>query len=471
MAIVGYEYRKRLHGETDWESVVNLGAQLDLSEVIAELASGTEYDFQVRGYDPEGVRTDWSNIATAATFGLTVNAAHLCCTGACGLNVHAIASGDVTIDTVTVRPNGTHSIRLESLGDSTVASWQPNNLDTSGLLNDGYAVRLYINFEDLPSASSLFLWAINNPFISPTKIGIAYHQPSGTFRLASLDGIILTFASSGSGVISSGQWYQIDIRWYVESGSIHCEAEVEEAAIASHSVSPSNLQLVQPRVTSDDSVLTASTIFRIADFILSTAKDDYPIGPGHIRRYVPFTDGNHRIDSTGDFKVGTTGTDIADSDTTSNDLVDDSPMPESGGTVAGDDFIRQAAAVGGSGTQYVEHNFGSPDSYVPAVAPRLVQYLNTRHADGALGSGNGSCRLVDNTTEEIMSDFTDVGSSYQTTYEALPVNIATEGPWRITGTDGNFLLLKHRFGHSTGSGSDIALDAVMIEAEFPGSGE
>lgn len=67
MALIGYEYRQRLHGTEEWNAVTDLGPQLDLTEVIAELSADTVYDFQVRGYDVEGIRTAWSNIATAAT--------------------------------------------------------------------------------------------------------------------------------------------------------------------------------------------------------------------------------------------------------------------------------------------------------------------------------------------------------------------------------------------------------------------
>jgi hypothetical protein len=70
MAIVGYEYRERLNGETEWNPVIDLGPQLDLTEVTSGWAAASTHDFQVRGYDPEGIRTDWSNIATASTLGV-----------------------------------------------------------------------------------------------------------------------------------------------------------------------------------------------------------------------------------------------------------------------------------------------------------------------------------------------------------------------------------------------------------------
>lgn len=473
MAIVGYEYRKKLNGTEEWGAFVDLGQQLDLSEVIASLPSSTTWDFQVQGYDAEGNRVGLSNIATASTLGLTANAAHMCCTGACGPNVHAAFTNDVTIDTSVVRPNGSHSIRFESIGDGNVGSWAPFNLDVSGLINDGYCVRFYVRYETLPDGDAMLCYAANNPFFGATYFGIAFHEASGTLRLASFYTTPWTFDFEGSGseVIVADRWYQIDMRWYVDNGDIHCEAQVDEVEISDRVESPVNTSLTQPTILTDHEIRTATTIFRITDFILVTAKGDYPIGPGHIRRYLPAADGNHRIDSTGDFKVGTTGTDIADAATASYQLIDDTAVPENNTAVAGDDFIRQAAAAGGSGTQYVEHTFANPDDYTPTKGPRLVQYLNACHADGGVGSGNGSCRLVDNTTEEIMSDFTAVASNYATAYVARPINIATEGQWRITGSDGNFLALKHRFGHSTGSGADVSLDALMIEAEFAGEEE
>lgn len=464
MAIIGYEYR------IDGGSPVDVGLPDPLTFIVDGLESSTEYDFEVRGYDAEGNRTPWSNVATASTFGLTANAAFMCCTGACGLGVHDSHAGDISIDTVVTREGGTHSIRFESLGDTTIAAWNPSNLNVDGKIEDGFSARFYVNYESLPDADAMLCFVGNSPFINPTHVGIAYHAASGTLRLASFyfGTYVFAFESAGSGVISVDQWYQIDIRWWVdESDDVRCEAEVNEAAITSRTDGTlSNLDLRHPSIWSDHPNSTAATVFRIADFILSTAKDDFPIGPGHVRRWLPSADGNHRIDVTGDFKVGTTSTDIADSATTSYQLVDDTTMPEDNGTVTGDDFIRQAAAAGGSGTQYVEHTFANPDGYTPVAAPRLVQYLNVGHADGL--DGTGSCRLVDNTTERTMTNFADVGTNYQPSYDAMPSNIATEGPWKITGIDGNFLLLKHRFGHSTGSGADISLDALMIEAEFAG---
>lgn len=465
MAIVGYEYQKRLNGTSEWDAVEDLGAQLDLSEVVAELPSATTWDFRIRGYDVEGNRTSWSNIATASTFGLTVTAAHMCCTGACGLNVHAQAILDCTIDTVIIRPGGTHSIRLEAEGDGNASEWLPYNLNVDGHLTDGFAVRFYIRFESLPDSDALICWSANDPFFGPTRYGLAFHSASGTFRLATMAGGIISFVASGSGVLATNAWILCDIRWFVDGSEIHCEASIDEDEILELIDAPSDLDLTQPRISTDDT----ATIFRVADFILSTAKDDYPIGPGHIRRWLPAADGNHRIDSTGDFKVGSTGTDIADSDTTSHQLIDDPTMPTNGGTLAGDDYIRQAAAAGGSGTQYVEHGFANPDGYIPTSGPRLVQYLNARHADGG-GAAVGQCRIIDNETSEQKSDFSEVGGTYKTGYEALPVSLSLETAWKITGDDGNFLAIKHQFGFSNGSG-DPCLDAVMIEAEFAGEEE
>lgn len=64
MAIVGYEYRM------DGGSWIDVGLPDPLTFTVEELAPGTEYDFEVRGYDAEGNRTSISNIATASTLAL-----------------------------------------------------------------------------------------------------------------------------------------------------------------------------------------------------------------------------------------------------------------------------------------------------------------------------------------------------------------------------------------------------------------
>jgi hypothetical protein len=63
MAIVGYEYRM------DGGSPIDIGLPDPLTFTVEELAAATEYDFEIRGYDAEGNRTAWSNIATAVTDG------------------------------------------------------------------------------------------------------------------------------------------------------------------------------------------------------------------------------------------------------------------------------------------------------------------------------------------------------------------------------------------------------------------
>lgn len=66
MTIVGYEYRM------DGGSPIDVGLPDPLTFTVEGLAASTIYGFEVRGYDSEGNRTPWSNLAHASTLGALV---------------------------------------------------------------------------------------------------------------------------------------------------------------------------------------------------------------------------------------------------------------------------------------------------------------------------------------------------------------------------------------------------------------
>lgn len=464
MAIVGYEYRKRVQGETDWDSIVDVGPVL--TSVSAGLSPSTTYEYQVRGYDSEGNRTAWSNIATATTLGLVLPDLAFICTGGCG-NVgnsgHWSGSSNASVDTDpdNARGDGTTSILIDSSG--AVGSATPR------LYNGGTptqtSTRFYIKFDTLPNANALIYYVVVSPgFIGNLPyVGLGYHAASQELRLLTYGSFFGSYTFESAGVPAvTGQWYEVNMKSEVDQGDFDTtiELQVDEIDLGTL-VKASGANYTSVPAFGD--VNSRTQKYRLADIVITLNADDYPIGPGYVRRLISDADGVHNVLTAGDFIVGAAGANITNSTTDSHELIDDLPMDT--GTPATDDYITQAGTTGGSGTQYVEHSYGSPDGFVPDVPPRGVDVVIGYHGNGATGATK--LKLVDNATAVDTPDaMTNAGSTVAFLRASLGDPPSPASAWKLGGGgNGDFNNFKTRFGYSTVAGA--ALDGVVIEAEFP----
>lgn len=393
---------------------------------------------------------------------------HMACTGACGwpegetLGVHSQRTGDVTVSTSVLRPGGSHSIRMAS--DSLISAiWAPYNLTVDGEIRTGYSVRFYIRFEDsLPTTDAVIWMNDNTATFFGTSRGLGFDVESGTLRCFVAGSVTLTlvFNDTGSDPIVANTWYRVDLRVRHALGITELECNIDDDPIEGLSYSDAWAG------NSMGAMYMRNGAMHFADYIVTTDYDAFPIGPGHVRRWVPNADGAHNITTLGDFKRGSTATAIADSDTDTFGLINDYPMPGNNTAVTGDDYIRQHLDTALGADQYVEHTFSNPDGYTPDLPPRLVQYLAAYHK-GFSGTSNGSLILVDGPSAVEMADMLIATVAYATRYRGLAVAPVLETPWTLAGGEGNFLNLKSRFGYMTAAQA-ISLDAVMFEVEFPG---
>lgn len=382
----------------------------------------------------------------------------LCCSGSCGrigaANLHMTASTNVSSNSAIVRGSGTHTWLFEVVAG--ISNLTPDFVGTFSQRT----LRFYLYFETLPSADALICFASNTSGF-PNYHGIAFKQSDSKLYtcLYSTFGGSFSFGATGVSV-TTGVWYRIDIKISDDTVNVVVDAKVDGVALGQKS----NATITGTLASLTFGHVTNRTLkYRIADIIITSAVADYPIGAGIVRRFVLTSDGTHNTGAAGSFIVGAAGANITDATTNSYLLVDDTPLDDTTPDV--DDYITQTNNTGG-GALYVEHSFDSPDAFTPVNNPRGVDCIVAYHAAGT-GIGNSTFKINDNGTESNILAFSGAG---QTTIRYARNHFANPpsglGGWKLTGFNGNFNLLKHRFGYSTDGDPDQYFDCVMMEAEF-----
>lgn len=261
MAIVGYEYR------IDGGTPVDMGLPDPLTFTVAGLEEATIYDFEVRGYDAEGNRTPWSNVATASTFGPT--GIQLICGFECsdGTNVGAHWEGNqdsrVDVQGLTVHSQD-NAIRLHQ-SDS-------NNVFRRAVALAAFTVtvvRLYIRFATLPSSDAFLFTAQNDE----QMMGLFFESSDSSLR-AAMNPNSPIVGSTGQ-TVGTGVWYRVDMRLDQTSGDRSVELEVDGVAcdsVADSTVTDPGVLAVQMREVNMDVYYDS--------IVVSNVGADYPIGDG-----------------------------------------------------------------------------------------------------------------------------------------------------------------------------------------------
>jgi hypothetical protein len=375
-----------------------------------------------------------------------------CCGFECGVNT-AGAHWDSTVGNVIATFDGT-IVRTGLKSGRCTTTNQTSAFIKSGLTSWTDLVgRFYVYFVSLPSADTPISCAWNLAgLVSP----LIWFKQSDSKIYAAV-GLTATTASLGaSGVsVTAGQLYRIDFHFVINAGGGGDDtSDVMVDGKPCGRATAAGLSIASTLFTLGVLyAVTADIIFE--DVILSNTAADYPIGPGYVKSYIPNADGTHNVAGANDFERSLTGTDITNATTDAYTLIDERPLPSTAV-----DFINGIAPP--NPTDYVEWQF---EDSAESVAPRAVEGIVVHHDAGGSGTNNWTVELRDSTGiinfGNIWSGTTNVGSTI--TYKTKNYPDAAGGAWTTTSFNG----IRGRFLVSDAS-PDVYLDAVMLEAEFPG---
>lgn len=361
--------------------------------------------------------------------------------GAIGPHVSALSGAPApTFSTSTVR-SGSRSLRINNTGGS---SWAVMANQPTQSIN---VFRFYIYFTTLPNVD----WTLTQNGGVATGV-VLYFKAADS----SIYSKISTNSSSSGIPVTTGKWYCVDvmIRSYQDPWTI--DFKIDGIAAPQLSFSTANGSMVAVSSLGQSSGNTTADVF-FDDYILSNTEADYPIGPGFILPHTPQSDGTHSI-SSGDFKRGTTATNITTLTTDAYTLIDDVPLP-SGATT--DDSVAEVVNTGG-GAEYVEVNFGVVSGFRGSMLPRAVELVAVAHA----ASGNPCdihVKLLDNgTVSTSVIDFSSPGTAFVYKTQQYPALFGGSGPWSKSRVDA----IKARIGYGADCNPDAYVDAVMLEVEY-----
>jgi hypothetical protein len=360
-----------------------------------------------------------------------------------------INGGTPTISTSTIR-SAARSLRCNPNGitaQSVKCNVTPATIQV---------YRFYVRFTTLPTQSTYITFVTEG---GATDIfGVAFKTSDSKLYCAT--GSSPTFTATGVAV-TTGTWYRIDVKIDSTFGAKKIDAQVDGAALSQGSTAGTGAASHIYLGTGQTAGVATADIF-YDDFLMSNTAANYPLGAGHVDHFVPTADGTHSTGTAGSFIKGAAGVNITGSTTDSYLLVDDVPVDDI--TPDTNDYITQTNDTGG-GALYVEHIFGPASGIsTPTTPPRAVEVLVGYHTASA-GTSNKVAKLNDQGTEDTIlnSNTSNTQVNYERKHYANPPTGL--GGWSLSGP-GNFNDLRHRWGYSTDGNPDVAMDCVMVEAEF-----
>jgi hypothetical protein len=391
----------------------------------------------------------------------------LTCGFECGLNsiggtgTHFSPSGGGAATTLNKR-TGTYALRIATAA-GIVGSGGSHASSTCTVISGTHLVaRFYIYFKTAVPTADSYIAFISNGTASDV-MGACFKNSDSKIYAAS-GAARPTFGASGVSVVAN-TWYLIDLHINQTSGAKTVDVKVNGTACGQKGTTGTSASAAL-QLGSGQFVAAATSTMDYDDFILSSTLADYPIGAGSVYAFVPTADGTHNITTSGNFIRGSAGTAISNSTTDSYLLVDDQPLNDSAGVA--NDYITYVVDVG-SGNEYVEHIFGpAPNSSTQTSPPRAVDLVFQHHQAANTTNASFISKLYDAGTLDTIYTFSGLTSTNVQQSRKFYANPPSGlGGWSLAGP-GNFNDLRHRFGYSTDASPDVAMDAVMIEAEFAG---
>lgn len=354
-------------------------------------------------------------------------------------NHHFNNSGTTALDTGTVHPGGTTSIKVTCNGSAASAQ---------GMFNApaGAAVRVgsfFINVASLPAANAEF-FRLNSTTARNVMVG--FEQSSG--KLCVYAGT--NFAGRVVGpVLVAGAWTRIDFK--ADGTGLTLDWRVDGAVQTQLAIGGSTGTFswyLMGHNLSVDVAFTAYTAY-YDDVAMSATAGDYPLLTDFIIGYVPASDGTHNTGTAGNFTDGTSN--ITNSTTTAWQLLDEKPPTTT-------DKVVQALDT--SGALYVEVRFNTT-----AVdrTPLALDFTTVWRAATA-ASAAGQIKMRDNlgTTDDAIVNTTVAVTSdtyFTKHYAARP---AALGAWTMEA----FQDIRARFGFGTDVTPDIWFGGIVAEAAF-----
>jgi hypothetical protein len=342
-----------------------------------------------------------------------------------------------TID-ATIKRTGSYSLRAYK----TVASSCHVTKNIAG--SPTYLVaRFYIYFTTLPSSSTT-IWRCN----ANTGGGPSISFIQATSQLRS------DFNGSGNQlgpVITTGQWYRIDLRAYVGGATRTQEWSVDGVAQTTSSDSIAASYFTNIRAGFIDAI-TGDLYFD--DIVASITSGDYPLGGTDEVEIVglrPGSDGTHN--NAANIMEDSAGNDIDGSTYYAYDKLDENPWA----TTADADYVRQT----GNGTgNYCEVNFADTAETTILGARAFLQYAS------ASTSGNtGGCIMIDEDAVSTtlygaagaLADYSETSAFYKSVMMPTPA-----GGWDAAAVNA----IKCRFGYSDDAAPDPYWLALMLEVAY-----
>jgi hypothetical protein len=270
-----------------------------------------------------------------------------------------------------------------------------------------------------------------------------------------------TLGSTGI-TVTTGRWYRLDLKIDISSNPWIIDGMVDGFPLAQ--VTNAVAANTDTQITFGDNGSVFPTVnWNIDDVIINSQLDNYPIGPGYVKGYVPNADGTHTATGTNIVKgtIATpVGAAITGATTDANDWVDGVPLL--GGAADNTRLINQQAVAAG---EYVEVLIADTVERTP---PRAVQIISADR-QAATTAGSMEVRVVQLSSSPIgeatityYSVSTGTITDKYTTLQ-LPQPPGGIGNWTID----LFNALRARFGYSGDATPDQYWRGIMVEAEYP----
>jgi hypothetical protein len=146
--------------------------------------------------------------------------------------------------------------------------------------------RCYIYFASLPTPNSTYLFGIESG--GGERRGVYYHAPTHTLRAG---GPSASNLASGGAVVTTGQWYRIDIMVLFQTiASVTCYLNVDGVGQPNHTLATTNSTGFSVTVGGND---TTTMDVYYDDIIVTGNQLDFPIGAGTVVGLYPNSDGVH----------------------------------------------------------------------------------------------------------------------------------------------------------------------------------
>jgi hypothetical protein len=309
-----------------------------------------------------------------------------------------------------------------------------------------FTSRFYVYYDTLPSGTSSLhepvVSAGTKPQVRVTSGGlIQYRWGTGT-------------ATTHPTTLAADTWYCIDIRYDLSTGTKTIDVRVDGVAGTQNSLSEAAADMSSLRF--GNVVTTISTDLYMDDLVVTDSASDYPIGAGAVQPVYVAACGTHSF-TLGDFE-NSSSVDLATNETTSYQVIDESPMTETGGAVV--DYVKQVVI---RTTGYLEYTLASLGW---TGAPRAVS-ISSAVAASSVAASNAGLKFNDGGTEDAVT-LRSTGNPALTTVRHNWKTLSskpTGGAWTNTA----FANGRLRWGYSNDVTPNPYLEGLIAEAEVPAS--